>query len=183
MNKFILTIVFVVLFVTLGWLLVIPKFRDYNTNKVTGLETQKEIADSEQHFTKLSNMGRELQNYPNEVSLIDSALPSEFSQPPLYNFLEMSASQSGMALKEVSLIEDSVSGEKLTVGMKDNSVNVSVTGPYGSFKNFLKVIESSARIINIDNISLKQEQQTAEQKKKNENPLFTFSLDLKIYSY
>jgi Tfp pilus assembly protein PilO len=91
--------------------------------------------------------------------------------PELLNFFQKTASQSGLILEEVSPIEASSGEEK---DIKTTRVNITLKGYYFDFKNFLLIVEKSARLIEIENIYFSSDEL---------EELFTFELSARVHSY
>ena len=151
--------------------LVFPRYRDLDYLKKEILGKEAELHSQEEHLQHLLEVSKEIQGREDSISKIDSAIPKEASLPELLNFFQKTASQSGLILEEVSPIAVS-SGEEGAI--KTTRVNIVLKGYYFDFKNFLLIVEKSARLIEIENIFFSSDKL---------EELFTFELSTIVYSY
>jgi len=157
---FILTILIVIFLLWPGYL----KFQNLQAqikNKEVELQYKGE------YYKELSSLQEKLNNYQEEFSKIDSALPS------FYNFLQKVASENGLVLESIGTFSTKNLAEKTDI--KETSLNsVKLVGSYSSFKNFLTALEKNSRMISIEDISFSTPQ---------EGESFDFDITMKIYSY
>ena len=151
--------------------LVFPRYRDLDYLKKEILGKEAELHSQEEHLQHLLEVSKEIQEREESISKIDSAIPKEAFLPELLNFFQKTASQSGLILEEVSPTVVS-SGEEEAI--KITRVDLDLKGYYFDFKNFLLIVEKSARLIEIENIFFSSD--------KSEE-LFTFELSTRVYSY
>jgi len=150
--------------------LIFPNYQNLTLLKKEISEKEIELSSQEKYFQDLRDIDQELKKHETAISKIDSALPNSPSLPELLNFIQMKTSQSGLALKGVSPATIIPATEK---GLKEIRVNFILIGNYSDFKNFLSILEKSARLIEVENISFSSPE---------EGP-FTFNLTIKVYSY
>jgi len=156
--------------ILLIFFLIFPNYQNLTFLKKEISEKEVELSSQEKYFQDLQNIAKELKKYETAISKIDSALPAGPSLPELLNLIQAKASQSGLALKGVGPATIIPAGEK---GLKEIRLNFILIGNYSDFKNFLSILEKSARLIEIENISFSSLE---------EGPL-TFNLTIKVYSY
>ncbi len=135
-------------------------------------ERTVQLQHKEKYFSGLKDIQAELKKYETELSKIDSALPSNPSLPSLFSFIQKTSSQSGLVLKGISPF--AISAAEGAPKIKTIQFSLQVSGSYQSFKNFLSILEKSARIIEVENISFSSPE---------EGDLFTFNLNIKVHSY
>ena len=151
--------------------LVFPKYRALNYLKKEILGKEAELHSQEEHLQHLLGVSKEIQEREESISKIDSAIPKEASLPELLNFFQKTASQSGLILEEVSPVVVRSGEEEI---IKTTIVNIVLKGYYFDFKNFLSIVEKSARLIEVDNIYFSSDKL---------EELFTFELSTRVYSY
>ncbi len=136
-------------------------------------EKRAEIRGREEYLSNLKKTAEDLKNYQIQLSKINSALPSDLELEVLLDFLQKASSQSGLVLKDIKpqLTQPSPDLE----GIKESELTLAVSGVYSSFKNFLSVLEMTARLIEVKSISFSS---TPEK----EGPQ-DFNLKIKVYSY
>jgi len=155
---------------SLVFLLIYPRVQDLIFLKKEISEKESDLKSQEKYFQEIEKTSEELKKYQDSLSKIDSALPEKFSLPELSNFLQKATSQSGLSFKGMS----SVSVTSLLAGkIKENRLNLALVGNYPDFKNFLSILEKSARLIEVENISFSLPKEGQ----------INFDLTIKVYSY
>lgn len=156
----------------LGILFLWPKYQNFK-NLQLQLENKKtEIRYRGEYYQELFSLSEKLKEFETELQNIDSALPSDPSLPPFYNFLQKASSENGLILKSIGSFSLSFLPGKTNIRLI--SIPIEVSGSYSSLKNFLRTLEKSARIIEVDGISFSS---------PGEGELFSFKLGVKIHSY
>jgi len=164
------TIIFFSFSLLLIFVLILPTYQDLTSLRKKISEKEAELEIQEKYFQELQKISEELKNYEIPLSKIDSALPLKPSLPELLNFIQKASSQSGLSLKEIGQASTfSVEKEKI----KETKLDLVLVGSYSDFKNFLSVLEKSARIIEVENISFSTPKEGS----------FNFILTIKVYSY
>ncbi len=116
-----------------------PKYNDFIHLRATVAERNMEVADKEKHFSELDDVSLKLKEYPDEISKIDSTLPSSaFAIPELVNFLAKKGSQNSLILEKVTVDKTSLLSKDSKV--KKIALTVSLSGFYQGLKNFLSDI-------------------------------------------
>ncbi len=165
--------------------LIWPRYQNINVSqgKAQGLRT--ELQFREEYLEKLGQVSEQLKKYKESLAIIGSALPDNLLLPDLFGWVESRAAQTGLILKEISAeatapvapAEDIPGGdipEEDISNLQETRVLLKVSGSYDSFKNFLSILESSARLIKVENISFDSPK---------EGDPFLFNIRIKIYSY
>ena len=179
MNRiFAIPILFFLIFF-IGIYFLLPKYQGFLELKDEISEKELQLQQRKNYFSKLKQFSAKLEEYQESINKISSALPGEFSLASLLNFFQRKSSESGLVLKSLSQAsapqkpKEKKEEERVRSRIKTNYLNFTLRGSLSSFENFLSDIEKSARLIEVENISL--------QAKGEELPEFT--LLLKIYSY
>ncbi len=151
--------------------LLLPEYRTLNYLKQNIFKKDFELRSYEKHFQELQGILDEIKEKEESFLKIESALPKDSSLTELLNLFQKAASRSGLILEKVSPGPTSFieKGE-----IKTSKVNLFLKGDYSDFKDFLSIIESSARLIEVDNISFSY----SEGKK-----LFNFNIITGVHSY
>ena len=147
-RQLLISIICLVVTLIIGLVLCLPKYQEmrYAQNKVQAKKT--EIQNKQDDFSKVGEASEKLKKYPKELAKIDSALPNEISLPFLYDFFQRISSQNGLVLENIS-----GGPSKSEKAVQEIKINLSLSGSYAAFKNFLSSIEKSARIIEVENMS------------------------------
>lgn len=157
--------------IVLIFTLVLPKYQDLAVLKEEILLKKSEFQSQEKYFQDLKKIAESLMEYATSISKIDYALPPEPYPAELLNFIQKVSSQSGLSLKAIDLVSTTpIENEKI----KESRVKLGLIGDYPQLKNFLSILENSARVIEVENISFVSSEK--------EIP-FEFNLTLKVYSY
>lgn len=175
MNRLNLPIVIVVLLIfviIIGTVFVWPRYQKLKILGNMAEERRVELRNQEDYMKNLTGMAEELKKYETSLPKIDSALPDTTSLPALLDFLQKASSQSGLILKGMGSI--SVTPNKTIPNVKETKLSLVVDGSYSSFKDFLQIIEKTARLIEVENISFSASREGG--------PL-TFNLRIKTNSY
>lgn len=125
-------------------------------------------AEQKEYDTALAN-ARELQAKREEllakfnefdtsdVEDLEKLLPDNIDNVKLIIELDSLASQYGMALQDVSVLDNEPTGEDILI--EENlpygtvGIEFSVTGPYNRFVDFIKNVETSLRLIDVKEIT------------------------------
>jgi len=149
--------------------LIFPKYQKLDSLKKEILGKEDELSSQEKYFESLRKNSEELKKYEDSLSKIATALPKNPSLPELLNFIQKTSSQTGLSLKEISpAVTSSLEGE-----IRETRINFLLVGKYPDFKNFLSILEKSARLIDIENLSFSSPKEG----------LFNFAITIKVNSY
>jgi len=157
----------------IGFFLLWPQYQTLRELNFKIQEKKTELQYKEEYFSNLKKISEELKNYEPALSKIDSAFPSDPSLPSLFNFFEKAGSQNGLILKYIGPFY--ISSRPDMPKVKEIHINITVTGSYPAFKNFLSALEKTARLFELENISFSSPEKTEEP--------FAFELKIKAYSY
>jgi Tfp pilus assembly protein PilO len=148
-----------------------PKFQELQKLQGDIERERAEIQLKKEYVLMLDEAMAELESNKAEVSKIRTALPVNPSVPSLFNYLQRTASGSGLILTEISPF--TVSSSVAFANLKQTVFTIKASGPYPSFKNLISTLEKSARLIEVESISLSSGQEES----------FDFNLRLKTFSY
>jgi Tfp pilus assembly protein PilO len=165
-------ILFFVLVLVIGWIIIWPKFNDYSGLKQSIEIKEIELRYKEEYIEKLQGIKDKLDESGVQISKIASALPSENSAPSVYKFIEETASGAGLVLNDISPFQEDPS--QINTRLKETSFSLSLSGSYSALKVFLSVLERSARLFDMNSMSLN----TIE-----EGESFDFLLNVRAFNY
>ncbi len=172
MNKPIITIISFSLVLIFGVVYFWPKYQHLRYLEQVIEIKETELSRREERLQELKEMGEGLKNYPDQLTKIDSALPSDVDLPTLFDFLQKASSQSGLILKSIS--HSAINPSPGFVELKETKVSLMFSGVYASFKNFLPILETIARMIETQSISFASVSEEGPRE---------FNLTIKVYSY
>ena len=123
-----------------------PAYQEFSLARNALNAAETETQNREAYFAKLGSLEKELQQYPIELSHLDSAFPSAPNLPSLYDTLQDIAASSGLIVTAVSsnVAEDS--------SPKEVEVNVTADGAYEGLKEFLRRVQQSSRAMNVTSL-------------------------------
>lgn len=176
-NKLLITVICLLFTIVLGVFLAWPQYQDLKSLQKKNIEKKTELQYKEEYFLNLKEISEELKQYPDSLSKIDSFLPSYLSLPNLFNFLQKMSSEYGLILKTIGQLTTSSLKEREKV--QQHSLDLSLSGSYSSFKNFLSGLEKSARLAEVEFIYFS----TPKEKLLTKETPFTFNIKIKFYSY
>jgi len=162
-----------------GFYFLLPKYTELQNLKKEIKEKEVEFRENQKYFSNLQKISSTLESYKDALSKINSALPEEPFLANLLSFFQTKASENGLILEAVNKTSfTKKKGEKLEKGVpeiriRETYINLKLKGSVSSFRNFLQSIEKSARIIEVEDLSLKT----------NQKELPEFTLLVKVYSY
>ncbi|MDI6883139.1 MAG: type 4a pilus biogenesis protein PilO [Patescibacteria group bacterium] len=160
--------------------LLLPKYENFNDLKERVEKTEVQYQKTEKYFLGLKESLENLRNYRTSLEKIETALPESPELPPLLDFLQKKSSESGLLLENIipTKIEGKTEEEKKTeeilTKVEENYYNLKLAGVYPSFKSFLKTLEKSSRLIEVENISLSV---------KEKEEISEINLLIKTYTY
>lgn len=172
MNRQTVIIIIFLVAVALGIGLVLPQYQTLKLLQTEINERQNELQSKEQYLADLRKASDTLKEYKTQIAKINSILPSDPDLPALFDFMQNASSQSGLILKGVSPSNSRVSQQ--FEGIQETDLSLMLSGSYSSFKNFLSVLEQTARLIEIKSVSFVSPETEAP---------FTFNLKATVYSY
>lgn len=177
----ILALVFILL-IGGGYFLISPKFKDLRIKKIEIETRDEEFRIKEEHFLNLENTLEGLSRYEDQISKINSALPSQPLELDLLNYLQRLSSENGLILKDINVTNfftvQGVPGEKI----KKLPLSINLTGSYTSLKSFILDLYKSARLIEVRSISFSSGSKE-ELEGETARDLFDFTLKLEAHSY
>jgi len=174
-NKTIIIVAGVLIALVLVLVLVWPQYQKLQALKLDIRNRQADLLSQETYFSQIKEIATQLQSYPDALAKISSALPQDPSLAALVNFLQVDSAQTGLILKKIVLGGTTLPSENQRL-MTETRLVIQVSGSYTAFKDFLALVENSARLIKVDNLSIE-----IPTKDSKESP--TFTLDLRTTSY
>lgn len=171
MNKPIISAILIFGAIVLMVIVFLPKYKEFQLDRAQILSLKSGINVARAYHTQLKELSNKLETYQENLSKIDTALPSQPSFPSLFSYLAKVAFENELVLNEVSLVKTQALKSSKIQG---HSFSVSLIGSYLSLKNFLSKIERSLRFIEITSISFSSPVKEG---------IFNFQLGIKVYSY
>jgi Tfp pilus assembly protein PilO len=179
MPRHLAIIIGLISLLALGIAVVFPKYQNLNLLQLKVKEKEAEFQSGKEYFSNLDDISEKLKKYEENLSKINSALAAEPGLPALFNFLQTATSQNGLVLRKIAPtlptpLKEELVKEGWSPAIRETGINLTVTGYYPSFKNFLSTLEKTARMIEIESISFSTGEEVG--------PI-DFNLRIKVYSY
>lgn len=172
MPRILISIILFVITILIGIFLVWPNYLKFQNFQQQIKNKETELQYLEEYYQDLADLSEKLKGYQEELSKIDSALPESPDLPSFANFFQKTASENGLILKSLGSFSINPLAQKTEI--KEISFSPELSGSYSSFKNFLKALEKSSRMIEVENISFSSPK---------EGEIFDFKLEIKTHSY
>ena len=151
--------------------LILPKYQSYSGIKKEVAARLAEFQSQEEYISRLRSTHERIENYQESLAKIQSAIPEKRLLPDLLSLFQETASQSGLIMEKVT---PSFVASDLVKDIRVTRINLTLKGDYAGLKNFIKTIEKSARLIEVDSVYFRYPEK---------GTLFTFSLTLTVQSY
>ncbi|MDD5145527.1 MAG: type 4a pilus biogenesis protein PilO [Candidatus Pacebacteria bacterium] len=148
-KPFIIIICLAAVFVAWKWL-ASPKYVEFTFVSRQLKEKAAALKEKKAYFEKLAGFSYDLKKYPEQLKKIDSALPEGESLPSVLDFLQKNAAETGLYFTEIGKVLTTLPKENPS--LKESRFDISLSGPYSAFKNFLANVEKSSRLIEIEEI-------------------------------
>lgn len=171
MNRPITIAVCIWLSLILGVGFLWPKYQDLRNSQKKIEEKKAELQYKEEYFSELNKTSDALKEYSEILQKIDSSLPADPNLPSLFDFLQKVSSQNGLVLKRINPVSTTPFEDSK---IQETHLNLSLSGSYSAFKNFLSTLQKSARLIEIESITFSSPEK---------EETFNFDLKIKVYSY
>ncbi|MBU3964468.1 type 4a pilus biogenesis protein PilO [Patescibacteria group bacterium] len=144
----IIVAVSILISLTLGIFLVWPQYRGFRDIQSQLNQKELQLENQNKYIQSLKVAKKEMDERSDIVSKIESALPIGSDAPSLLEFLQNASASSGISLDNISLEKASPGDEKERV--KSHFFSAELSGSYFSFKNFLFALETSSRLIEVE---------------------------------
>lgn len=164
-NPVLQAVLIVILVVLFGWFVVLPKNKQVS-EKSTQLDAmQTQVKNLEADLETVNRLVADLQTSEDNIKLVDEALPLSNRPTKIALLLEEYARSSGMQVAQINVGNEdmvTVAGDKAVLekpydasrALTTTNVTVTVGGSIEQFKNFLTLLETSGRIIDVESFSV-----------------------------
>lgn len=157
------------------------------------------LQETKDYFANLQAAAEQLDQNSGILANVAEALPTEFFLPSLMGFFQTTAAESGLLLRDFNYSETgsetgsgTITQEKSAPAdvsansfIKTTSFNLTLNGSMASFQNFLKNLETSSRLLDVERINFQapSEAQVSAGQGSNKNSDSDFVISVKTYSY
>jgi len=171
-DRTILTALILFIALVLVFFLVSPEFRIFKDLQTElGIKTAEYNAQFE-YYAAISRTYNDLQAVGEDLKKIDDALPTDPAYGKAIYFLQKTAKENGLLVKNLFLAKSSPTAvnPNLSGNVKDIVFSADLSGNYEALESFIVALEKSARIFEITNISFSSTSDN-------------FNLQIKTHSY
>lgn len=164
-NPVIQIVLVTIILVIFSWFILRPKYDQAMQSRAHLKTAQTQLAQIEQDQVELNKLINELRSSPEDVALVDEALPLSGRISKVYVLLDNLVRSSGMT---VSLISTADSTDLVTAGNKTllanpyqpgrslhtMTISADITGSMDQFRNFLQLVETNGRVLDIESVDI-----------------------------
>ncbi len=135
---------------------VLPKIETSSREKEKFLKAQESVKNRRQYFANLKATLLETESYKEAINNIETSISGEVSLADLIGFFSEKSSNNGLILKSVAPVQTTAPDNALTTANKASfqPFSVALTGGVNSLESFLKDIEASVRLVDVESVSL-----------------------------
>ncbi len=133
----------IILGIFVGW----PQHQEFFQLRGELKQKVETVKEKSRYINELREADKRLEEYTESISKIEAALPSMDSQPAVFDFFQRITQQNGLILENISTGQGPQSSSSVM------EVNLSLSGSYTSFKNFLNEIHANERMIELSLMS------------------------------
>lgn len=167
-----------------------PEYREFGDVKTALAKKQAEYNGASAYYDVIANTLLQIDQRKEALGRIDSALPSEASVASLIYFFQKKGAETGLLIRSINFSNTaavetaSIRSIAAKQEIKNITFAISLVGNYPGLKNFLASLESSARVFEVETISLVPLQSSQNQAKGQEGlPTYDIKLQIKTHTY
>ena len=171
MNRTVITAILLFTGVSVGVLLTWPKYQDFKILSVEAQIRSQELENKETYLADLMKVENDLKEFAAPLSKVEAALPLSPQLPRLYDFLQTTASFSGMSVKNIAA---SLEGQKDSFLMRTIPITFELSGSFNAIKELVSRLNLASRMMTLQSLSISSGQ---------EPERFHVVIQLHAYSY
>ena len=139
----------------LVFFLVLPEYRTFKALREEFAEKKAEYDAKFDYYAAITKAYYDLQSREDGIKKIDSALPESPELGNIVYFLQKTAGENGIILKDLFLSKSAPSSTRTndTKAIKDIAFTLDLIGSYSSLERFASSLEKSARLFEVTSIS------------------------------
>jgi len=154
-NRPISIVIIITIVLLLVFFLVLPEYNNFKNlqTKLASVKANKNAESS--YYASITKTYFDLQNHKDDIKKIDDALPENADIGGLIYYLQATAKNSGLDVKNLFLSKSSTptAQGKNVSSIKNIVFLVSLSGDYPSLGKFINSLEQSSRLFEITSIS------------------------------
>ena len=134
---------------------VLPHYGQYKHLYSQLKTSQQALKNQKEYYSQLFTLKQRLDSYQLSLAKISSALPTDSDAPALYQLIQAKASENGLVIRGLGSLSIN---QKAAGNLGTITFGGVVEGGYEGLTSFLKAIEKSSRLIDIQTVSLQFEE-------------------------
>ncbi len=184
-------ILFIVLL--LVFFLVVPEYKTFEELRGELGEKKAEFNAEFDYYATVARTYDDLQGRKEDIKKIDNALPSSPEMGGIIYYLQQTATENGLIVKDLFLSKSSLANTKTkdASNIKDIIFSMDLLGSHPALESFIKSLENSSRIFEVIGISfgtasttsVQSTQLSAQSQQLQIKQVSDFSLQIKTHSY
>lgn len=182
-NPFIQIAFLLIILVLFSWFILKPKLSQSTESRQTLKAAEEQYKVTQHDEQELNRLIGQMRSSSKEITKIDEALPLSGRASKAYVLLDNLVKTSGMS---IILINTSDTADSISAGDKDMlknpyqpgrslhtlSFQVSISGNMDQFRNFLQLIETNGRVLDVTDVEV-----------AGGDPITKFRVTVKAYAY
>ena len=152
----IIAFISILLAIIIGIAFVFPEYQEINILKSKIFQKEKTLKNQQAYFSKLKNMDKRLGEYQGQLDKINTILPSKNKFSFFAYSLSQKSKELGLTLSQVVISLPRPIGK--TKRIKEYDLSIGLTGSYQQFKQFIKFLENSARLTDIKEVTVSNQE-------------------------
>ncbi len=164
-NPVVQIVLLLIVIVLFSWFILLPKVSKTLTSRSALKASQNQLAKIESDQRELNQLVSKLKSSPEDVALVDEALPLNDRTSKTYVLLDSLVKSSGMTSTLINADDskDVISaGDKATLqnpyqpgrSLHTITITASISGTMEQFRNLLQLIESNGRVLDVQSVDM-----------------------------
>jgi Tfp pilus assembly protein PilO len=154
--------------------LVVPQYKKFLVLQRDISQLRSDINDKNSYYAGLKDLLNEIQEYKPVLEKVDSAIPPSMFAPELLSYFQTISSDNGLLLSSIIIGKEPLL-EEGSVRVKATHLNLGLMGSLASLENFLRTIERSVKVFEVETLSFSAN--------PDQPDMTTFNLSIKTFSY
>ncbi len=175
MNKLVFIIFTVIITLLMVFLFAFPAWRQARDLNHALILRQAEYDGQSVYYAHTAELVKSIEEKNSALEKIHSALPDNAPLAPLVYFFQNKSKDAGLAITSLEL--SNISADS-SYGFKNITFVMDLTGTYQGLKTLLSLLETSARLFEVNSIAL-----TTIKTSKNPQQTYNFKLEVVTHSY
>ncbi len=159
----------------------LPLFQSFLSERYILIKKEEKLVKEGEYIEKIRQIDQELFRYSSQLELIDQAISDEPAIPSLIRHIEESSQSHGIFFRSIGSF--SAVPSRNFPGIRETTLNFSISGAYGDFKRFLRALEMSGKIINVESFVVSPVTEEEEGDVIVERDVLSFEVSIRTYSH